>query len=271
MKNRIYVLLVATACLVTCSSGESTITYKDIDASKWSTGSNVGFYATDLAVDVGADADVSASGSLVAPADFKSVFVTVTKLAVNSSNTDTGEPGWTEYSISSCTASATTPATTCTFSAPATCTVASGTGTCTFVGKLDLLALQNGVTSLLTSQKVAAGTYQQVRLKLVPNPTTAPAVASDNANYVVLQDGTAVALDTPSAVQTGIKINNLNVKVDENSKLVIVLDFLVSKSINSLGNGKYLLKPVINANVGTVTSGSTTVTTTTQGTVNLNQ
>lgn len=106
--------------------------------------------------------------------------------------------------------------------------------------KINLLDLNNGVLESLGQTPLSAGQYTQVRLVLVPN-SGAPL-----ANSVVLSSapGVEVAVQTPSAVQSGIKlVHAFNVRGNERTDLV--LDFDACKSIVLRGNGTYLLKPVI--------------------------
>lgn len=120
---------------------------------------------------------------------------------------------------------------------------------------IDLLTLQNGINTLLGGIQLAAGTYQQLRLKLAPNPSS-----GDPFNYVTLTGSdTKYALQTPSAAQTGIKITNLNLVVDASSQSAVVLDFDANKSVVAAGN-KYLLKPVIRAKVGPIKDGKVETT-----------
>lgn len=104
--------------------------------------------------------------------------------------------------------------------------------------KIDLLKLTNGVLDTLGSTSLEAGHYSQVRLVLDSN-------AGGTAN-TVLPTGAKneVALDTPSAVQSGIKLTGA-FDVAAGQKSDIVLDFDACKSIVTKGNGKYALKPVI--------------------------
>jgi hypothetical protein len=71
---------------------------------------------------------------------------------------------------------------------------------------------------------------------------------STPANSVVLAGDpakTEIALDTPSAVQSGIKlINEFDVAADQRTDLL--LDFDACKSVVMRGNGSYGLMPVIN-------------------------
>jgi hypothetical protein len=136
------------------------------------------------------------------------VNVTVSKVRVNKSGTasDT-DGGWTDITLS-----------------PAK--------------KINLLNLTNGTLETLGQATLEAGHYTQIRLVLDAN-------ASGSANTVVPSGKTAeVALETPSAVQSGIKlVGEFDVAAGQKSD--IVLDFDACKSVLTKGNGKYSLKPVI--------------------------
>lgn len=116
--------------------------------------------------------------------------------------------------------------------------------------RIDLLTLSNGVLTNLGQTALPAGTYQQVRLVLVANGAGAP------ANSVVPSSGTEQALDTPSAVQSGIKIIR-PFTVAPNTQSDLVLDFDACKSVVTRGNGTFGLKPVVTA-VPMVASGAVT-------------
>jgi Domain of unknown function (DUF4382)/Carboxypeptidase regulatory-like domain len=104
--------------------------------------------------------------------------------------------------------------------------------------KIDLLKLTNGVLDQLGTTTLDAGHYSQVRLVLDAN-------ANGSANTVLPTGGkNEVALDTPSAVQSGIKLVG-EFDVTAGQKTDIVLDFDACKSILPKGNGKYALKPVV--------------------------
>ncbi len=129
--------------------------------------------------------------------------------------------------------------------------------------RLDLLALQNDKTALLISGNIAAATYHQVRLVLS---------STEGDNYVVLaKDGSRHNLATPSASQSGLKIKNLNVTIDAETKAAFILDFIASESIVSQGNGGYSLKPVIMAHFGKVSSEGTSVDATLKGSAYINR
>lgn len=108
--------------------------------------------------------------------------------------------------------------------------------------KLNLLDLTNGVLAELGQTELPAGTYTQLRLQLAGNGNAAP-----YANSLVLTggDGSEIPLDTPSAQQSGLKMNlNLSVQPDELAD--VVLDFDACKSVVKRGNsGRYNLKPVV--------------------------
>lgn len=140
---------------------------------------------------------------------FDAVNITVSKVRVNQSATasDT-DSGWTDITLS-----------------PAR--------------KINLLNLTNGALDALGQTSLAAGHYTQLRLVLDPN------TGNGLANSVVPSGGTAeVSLETPSAVQSGIKLSN-EFDVAAGQRVDLVLDFDACKSVVTRGNGKYALKPVV--------------------------
>ncbi len=148
-----------------------------------------------------------------APCDYKSVYITVEKVAVHTSSAaaDT-DMGWREIVLP-------TPR------------------------RIDLRMLTNGVLEELGSMPLPAGTYQQVRLVLAANSSTAP-----TANAVVMHGSTTeMPMDTPSGMQTGLKLRHtFEVPVGQTADLV--LDFDACKSVVSRGNsGQFNLKPVMSA------------------------
>lgn len=105
--------------------------------------------------------------------------------------------------------------------------------------KINLLNLTNGVLADLGQTTLPAGRYNQIRLLLSPNNGNA------TANSVVLEGAnTEIALNTPSAVQSGIKLNG-QFDVVAGQRTDILLDFDACSSIVKRGNGSYGLKPVI--------------------------
>jgi len=115
--------------------------------------------------------------------------------------------------------------------------------------RVDLLTLTNGVLFPLGEAPLPAGKYQQMRLVLADNTQANPM-----ANSVKPTGGNETPLDTPSAQQSGLKLN-MNVDVPAGQVVDAVLDFDACKSVVKRGNsGKYNLKPVI-AVIPVVNSG----------------
>jgi len=99
---------------------------------------------------------------------------------------------------------------------------------------IDLLQLQNGVTTTLADVDVPAGEYAQIRLVL------------GDENYVVA-DGERQDLQVPSGEQSGIKIllpDGVEVEND-GDRIDLTLDFDVHDSFVLRGNGRYLFKPTV--------------------------
>lgn len=97
----------------------------------------------------------------------------------------------------------------------------------------------NFVLESLGETPLPAGHYTQLRLVLDRN------TGQSLANSVVLENTTdEIALDTPSAVQSGIKlIHQFN--VGSGQRVDLLLDFDACHSIVKTENGTYKLKPVI--------------------------
>ena len=147
---------------------------------------------------------------------FDEVNVTVSKVRVHqSSSASENAAGWTDITL--------TPA-----------------------RKINLLTLNdptppNFALESLGETPLEVGHYTQLRLVLVPNSGSSPF-----ANSVVLsaQPNNEIALETPSAVQSGIKlIHQFN--VGSGQRVDLLLDFDACKSIVTHNNGTYKLKPVI--------------------------
>ncbi|MDX1462540.1 MAG: DUF4382 domain-containing protein [Marinirhabdus sp.] len=100
-------------------------------------------------------------------------------------------------------------------------------------GVYNLLELTGGVSVLLVDDEIPAGSISQIRLIL----------GDDNS---VVVDGETIPLQTPSAQQSGLKIN-VNETLEPGIFYEFILDFDVEESIVAQGNGGYLLKPVIRA------------------------
>jgi hypothetical protein len=102
-------------------------------------------------------------------------------------------------------------------------------------GSYDLLRLVNDRDTLLANADIASGRIQQIRLILGSN------------NYVRI-NGQNYPLQTPSAQQSGLKIN-LHQDVNAGVLYKLLLDFDVARSIVKTGNGNYILKPLIRATI----------------------
>lgn len=154
-------------------------------------------------------------------AEFSAVNITVNRVRVHQSDSaGEGAAGWTDIDIN-----------------PAR--------------KINLLTLMNGVLEELGQTRLPAGHYTQVRLVLEHNTGADPfknsVVPTSGPNA-----GAEVSLDTPSGVQSGIKlIHQFTVDPDELEDLV--LDFDACRSVVIRGDGTYGLKPVIRAMPGTRT------------------
>ena len=141
---------------------------------------------------------------------FDHVYVTVEKVRVHSNAAaESNDAGWTDITLA-------TPQ------------------------RIDLLALSNGAMTTLGQAQLPAGTYQQLRLVLSANTTANPL-----ANSVVVTGGGEQAVDTPSAMQSGLKLN-AGMTVESSKVADFAIDFDACKSFVRAGNsGKVLLKPVL--------------------------
>lgn len=100
-------------------------------------------------------------------------------------------------------------------------------------GEYNLLDLTNGKDTMLADAQIPAGKISQIRLLLGDN------------NYIITKSGEKIDLTTPSAQQSGLKIQ-VDQDVTGGQLYRLILDFDAGKSIVKAGNsGKYILKPVI--------------------------
>ncbi len=123
------------------------------------------------------------------------------------------------------------------------------------------------LTTLGSNAALPAGTYQQIRLLLVPNSGwTGPTPTTNNCdsqgfNCVVLADNTIHELNLSSQANTGLKIPPGQVvggpiSVAAGQDVDLNIDFNSCASIIQEGNGQYRLKPVLTAEqVGTNSTG----------------
>ena len=146
---------------------------------------------------------------------FDEVNVTVSKVRIHQTNTDNeNAAGWTDITLNP-------------------------------PQPINLLDLNNGTLASLGETPLAAGHYTQLRLVLEKNNGNQP-----SANWIVLEGqdpqnpSNRIPLDTPSAIQTGIKLIH-QFTVNSEQRIDLLLDFDACKSIVQTGNGTYKLKPVI--------------------------
>ena len=106
--------------------------------------------------------------------------------------------------------------------------------------RVDLLTLTNGTLVPLGQVQLPAGTYSQLRLVLAENTATDP-----YANAIKPTGGAMVPLTTPSAQQSGLKMN-VDITVPVGQQADFAIDFDACKSFVKAGkSGKILLKPVL--------------------------
>ncbi|HEX8562345.1 MAG TPA: DUF4382 domain-containing protein [Flavobacterium sp.] len=99
-------------------------------------------------------------------------------------------------------------------------------------GIYNLLDLTGGVNVLLADNEVEAGHLGQIRLILGDNNT-------------VVKDGVTYDLNTPSAQQSGLKLQ-VNQDLEADLDYNFLIDFDVAQSVVSAGNsGNYNLHPVL--------------------------
>ena len=106
-------------------------------------------------------------------------------------------------------------------------------------GVYNLLEFVNGKDTLLVDDQLPSGYISQIRLILGDNNT-------------VMIDSMLYDLKTPSAQQSGLKLN-VHEEIISGESYAYMIDFVVDKSIVETGNGKYILKPVIKVYTEAVT------------------
>lgn len=90
--------------------------------------------------------------------------------------------------------------------------------------EIDLLTLSNGVTELLASVDLEAGTYDKIRMHVTDSK-------------VVMKDDTEFALKIPSGSSSGLKIKiEPALEIGSGQTADVLLDFDVSKSFVAKGN-----------------------------------
>jgi hypothetical protein len=98
-------------------------------------------------------------------------------------------------------------------------------------GIYNLLDLVNDKDTLLCNADIPTGKLHQIRLVL-------------GSNNSIQLNGVKIPLETPSAQQSGLKLN-VQQTVTGGILYTLLLDFDAGRSIVTTGNGKFILKPVI--------------------------
>lgn len=109
-------------------------------------------------------------------------------------------------------------------------------------GIYNLLNFANGQDTLIATGSLTVDKVEQIRLILGPN------------NSVVTSNGVSHPLATPSAQQSGLKLQ-VHHQLQAGVAYMVLLDFDANQSIVTEGNGGYSLKPVIRT-IETALSGS---------------
>lgn len=109
----------------------------------------------------------------------------------------------------------------------------------TTAGIYNLLEFSNGLSTLIATSELSDAKVSQIRLIL-------------GANNTVVVGGVSYPLSTPSAEQSGLKLQvNQTLLADIQNE--ILLDFDANASIVKTGNGTYKLKPVVRTVVTAIT------------------
>lgn len=109
----------------------------------------------------------------------------------------------------------------------------------TVAGIYNLLDFSNGADTLIAVSNLADSRVEQIRLIL-------------GSNNTVVVDGVSYPLSTPSAEQSGLKLQvHQDLAADIENEVLI--DFDAGASIHQTGNGAYKLKPVLRTIVTGIT------------------
>jgi hypothetical protein len=111
----------------------------------------------------------------------------------------------------------------------------------TTAGIYNLLNFSNGLDTMIATGALGLKTVEQIRLVLGPNNT-------------VMVDSVIYPLSTPSAEQSGLKLQ-VHQTLNPGVAYIVLLDFDANASIVQTGNGQYKLKPVVRT-IETAISGS---------------
>ncbi|HKL68018.1 MAG TPA: DUF4382 domain-containing protein [Bacteroidales bacterium] len=127
--------------------------------------------------------------------------------------------------------------------------------------EFNLLELTNGVSELLGSFEMEAGTYTQLRFML-----DAPEMGNTPHNnpgcYIEFDDGSTEQLFVPSGHESGWKGVGA-FQIPSNGTVDITADFDARKSVIETGMGNYILKPtirlVVDNQAGKISGGITNI------------
>jgi hypothetical protein len=111
--------------------------------------------------------------------------------------------------------------------------------------KIELLALRGGVSSMIGTTSVVAGSYRSFRLVIDPSQSSVTL-----KNGTVLTSSSSPSVSFPSAARSGIKVDlDRPISVSASSTTPMLVDFDVAQSFvlrgNSLDQNGLLFKPVI--------------------------
>jgi hypothetical protein len=112
----------------------------------------------------------------------------------------------------------------------------------TSAGVYNLLDFANGVDTMLAYGDLTTSTVSQIRLIL-------------GSNNTVVVNGNTYPLSTPSAQQSGLKLN-VHTQLVAGVTYRMLIDFDANQSVVEEGNGSYSLKPVIHVVTAVAQSGS---------------
>lgn len=111
--------------------------------------------------------------------------------------------------------------------------------------KIELLALRNGVSTILGDKSITAGSYRSFRLIIDPTQSSVTL-----KNGTVLTSTSSPSVSFPSAARSGIKVQlDQPITVGVATTTKVLIDFDVAQSFvlrgNSLAQNGLLFKPVV--------------------------
>ena len=124
--------------------------------------------------------------------------------------------------------------------------------------KVELLALRNGVSTMLGSADVPAGSYRSFRIVIDPSQSSVTLKGG-----LVLTNSSSPSILFPSAARSGIKVNlDQPISLVAGGETPVLVDFDVAQSFvmrgNSLAQNGLSFKPVVRGTLKPSTSTTTT-------------